>query len=212
MSAIDVPTYIVPPPPPPPPDRTRTIVSDIDNHRGTYGMMLFILTEGSLFIMLFTAYFYLAAGTWRWLEEKPPKLHYVIPMLIILLVSSGVAFWGEQQVKKELYGRGRIALVITIVMGIVFLGLSALDYKEHLQDVTPLTNAYGSIFYTITTFHVAHLCLGLLMLIFALIMPKLEPRAWPPYRPYHNATLYWHFVDFVWIFIVAFLYVAPNVR
>ena len=45
-------------------------------------------------------------------------------------------------------------------MGIVFLVLSAFDYKEHLQDVTPQTNAYGSIFYTIMTFHVAHVCLG----------------------------------------------------
>jgi heme/copper-type cytochrome/quinol oxidase subunit 3 len=50
------------------------------------------------------------------------------------------------------------------------------------------------------------------MLIFVLILPKLEPRQFPPYRPYHNATLYWHFVDLVWVFLVTFLYVAPNVR
>jgi heme/copper-type cytochrome/quinol oxidase subunit 3 len=211
MSAthVDVPAHIGPPIAP---ERWKTIVHEIDDHRGTYGMLLFILTEAFLFIMLFTAYFYLAQGTWRWLNEKPPKLHYVIPMLIILLASSGVAYWGENQVKRLRYGAGRIALLITILMGVVFLALSALDYKEHLQDVTPQTDAYGSIFYTITTFHVAHLCLGLFMLIFALILPKLEPRRWPPYRPYHNATMYWHFVDLVWVFIVAFLYVGPNVR
>jgi heme/copper-type cytochrome/quinol oxidase subunit 3 len=81
-----------------------------------------------------------------------------------------------------------------------------------MQDVLPQSDAYGSIFYTITTFHVAHLCLGLCMLIFAMVMPKLEPRQWPPYKPYHNAALYWHFVDLVWVFIVALLYVAPNIR
>lgn len=209
MSAIDmrVPTGMGPQSP-----ITTVIVPRLDDHRGTYGVMLFILTEAFLFIMLFTAYFYLAKGGWRWLDEKPPALHYVIPMLIILLSSSGVAYWGEQKVKQREYRTARIALVITILMGLMFLALSAFDYKEHLQDVTPRTNAYGSIFYTITTFHVAHVCLGLCMLTFVLIFPRLEPRQWPPYRPYHNASMYWHFVDFVWVFIVAFLYVAPNIR
>ncbi len=209
MSTIDL---RVPPGMGPQSPITAVLVSRVDDRRGTYGIQLFILTEGFLFIMLFTAYFYLARGTWRWLAEKPPALHYVLPMLAILLGSSGVVYWGEQHVKKGEYRTGRIALLIAIAMGLGFLALSAFDYKEHLQDITPRTNAYGSIFYTITTFHVAHVCLGLCMLIFALITPKLEPRQWPPYRPYHNAALYWHFVDFVWIFIVTFLYVAPNIR
>ena len=50
------------------------------------------------------------------------------------------------------------------------------------------------------------------MLIFVLIFPKYEPRQWTPHRPYHNAAMYWHFVDIVWIFVVALLFVAPNVR
>jgi heme/copper-type cytochrome/quinol oxidase subunit 3 len=75
-----------------------------------------------------------------------------------------------------------------------------------------MTNVYGSIFYTITTFHVAHLILGLSMLVFALILPRLEPVDRPPHRPFHNAALYWHFVDFVWLWIMIFLYFAPNLR
>ncbi len=205
----DIPAYVGPPPNA---DGWKTTVHELDDHRGTYGMMLFILSEGFLFIMLFVAYFYLAQGGWRWLNVKPPRLHYVIPMSVILFSSSGVAYWGEQEVKKLRYGMGRLALALTILMGMGFLALSAFDYKEHLQSVTPQTDAYGSIFYTITTFHVAHLCLGLLMLLYVLVLPKLEPRQWTPYRPYHNAAIYWHFVDFVWLFIVGFLYIAPNIR
>lgn len=194
------------------PPRERVITARLDNRNGTFGIQLFILTEAFLFIMLFTAYFYLAQGTWRWLAEKPPALHWVIPMLAVLLSSSAVAHWGEQQLKRNSVRRARLALIITIVMGVGFLALSAFDYKEELQHVTPQTDAYGSIFYTIVTLHVAHVCLGLLMLIYVLTLPKLEPRQWPPYRPYHNASLYWHFVDFVWVFIVALLFVAPNIR
>jgi cytochrome c oxidase subunit III len=209
MSTIDV---RVPPGMGPQSPITTVIVPEIDDHRGTYGVMLFILTEGFLFVMLFTAYFYLAQGGWRWLAEKPPALHYAIPQLAVLLGSSGIVHWGEKQVGKGMHRTGRKALAVAILMGVGFLALSALDYREHLRDLTPLTNAYGSIFYTIVTFHVAHVCLGLFLLIFALIIPQLEPRQWPPYRPYHNATMYWHFVDLVWVFVVAFLFVAPNIR
>lgn len=191
---------------------TSVIVQQVDDHRGTYGIMLFILTEAFLFLMLFTSYFYLAKGSWQWLAEKPPKLHYVLPMLAILLGSSGVVYWGEKHVKEGDTRTGRLALAIAILMGLAFLVLSTLDYREHLKDITPRTNAYGSIFYTIITLHVAHVCLGLFMLLFTLMLPRYEPRQWPPYRPYHNATLYWHFVDFVWVFIVFFLYVSPNIR
>jgi cytochrome c oxidase subunit III len=211
MSATQtgIPSHIEPPIAP---DRWNTIVHEIDDRRGTYGIALFILTEAFLFVMLFTAYFYLAKGSWRWLAERPPKLHYVIPMLVVLLASSGVVHWGERQLKHGRHGLARLALVITIMMGLGFLALSAFDYKEHLRVVTPMTNAYGSIFYTITTFHVAHVCLGLLMLIYVLILHRYESGQWPPYRPYHNASTYWHFVDAVWVFVVAFLYLAPNIR
>lgn len=209
MSAIDL---RLPPDIGQEPPRQRIIVTRLDNRNGTFGIKMFILTEAFLFIMLFTAYFYLAQGTWRWLAAKPPALHYVIPMLIVLLASSAVAHWGEQQLKKDSPRQARLALIITILMGIGFLALSAFDYQEELQHVTPRTDAYGSIFYTIVTLHVAHVCLGLLMLAYVLVLPKLEPRQWPPYRPYHNASLYWHFVDFVWVFIVALLFVAPNIR
>ncbi len=207
---VDIPS--TPAPPSLPRDGQRPLTWQLDRERGSWGIGLFILTEAFLFVMFFTAYFYLAKGGWRWLDEKPPALHYVIPMLIILLASSGVVYWGEERVKEGGYQKGRIALTGTILLGLVFLVLSAFDYKEHMKDVIPQSDAYGSIFYTIVTFHVAHLCLGLLMLLFTLFLPKYEPRRWPPYRPYHNAAMYWHFVDFVWVFIVFFLYVAPNIR
>jgi heme/copper-type cytochrome/quinol oxidase subunit 3 len=74
----------------------------------------------------------------------------------------------------------------------------------------PTTDAYGSIFYTITSLHGAHVALGLLMLLYVLVLPQIGPGQKPPHRSLHNASLYWHFVDAVWLFIVALLYVAPN--
>lgn len=190
----------------------QTALARIDTRRGTGGMMLTIATEGFLFVMFFFAYFYAAKGGWRWLDEKPPKLLLAFVMLGILLSSSLVIWWGEQQVKKQRYALGRVAVVVTLIMGLVFLGVQTIEYRNHLKELTPQSDIYGSIFYTITSFHAAHVVVGLLILFYVLILPRYEPVTEPPHRPYHNAAMYWHFVDFVWVWIVALLYVAPNLR
>lgn len=207
MAAMTVPPATVPPAV----ERARGMAV-LEDRRGTWAMALAIASEAALFLCLFFAYFYLAKGGWRWLAEEPPKLTLAIVMLIVLLASSAVLFWGEEQVKAGRTAMARLSLAITILLGLAFLVLSTFDYKEHLQKLTPQTDAYGSIFYTITSFHLAHLIVGLILLAYVLLLPHLEPVNKPPHCPLHNASLYWHFVDVVWIFIVAFLYVAPNIR
>jgi heme/copper-type cytochrome/quinol oxidase subunit 3 len=161
-------------------------------------------------VLLFFSYVYLAQGHWVWPHEEPPTLKFAIPLLIILVLSSGVLHWGERRVKNGERVRGRVALGGTIALGITFAVLQGLEYRDHLKRLTPQTNTYGSIFYTITSFHALHVLLGLLMLLYVLILPQFEPLDRPPHRPLHNAALYWHFVDVVWVFIVGLLYVLPN--
>lgn len=183
-----------------------------DQARGKQAMRLFIASEAFLFIMLFFAYFFLSSGDWRWLNQTPPKLTKSIVMLIVLILSSAILRWGEKRVEHGQFSQGRAALGLTILFGLGFLVLSAFDYKEHLETLTPQMNAYGSIFYTITSFHVAHLILGLLMLGYVLILPRIGQTDRPPHRAYADAALYWHFVDVVWVFIVGLLFVLPNLR
>jgi cytochrome c oxidase subunit 3 len=188
----------------------RALPAQLETERGSYGMMLTILTEGFLFISLFASYFMLGSNKERWRIEELPKLHYALPMLVVLLVSSVVLHWGERQVKKASYGSARLALGLTILVGFGFLALSALDYREHWRTLTPYSDSYGSIFYTIVSFHAAHVIVGLLILAYVLVLPRYAPTAESPYRPYHVAAMYWHFVDVVWIFVVAILYVGPH--
>jgi heme/copper-type cytochrome/quinol oxidase subunit 3 len=182
----------------------------VEEHRGRYAMWGLIATEAALFVCLFGAYFYLGNDKARWSTNQPPKVHYALIMLAVLLTSSAVLHWGEKQVKRGLYASGRRALLITILIGFVFLALQAFEYLDHWKTLTPYSNSYGSIFYTITTFHAAHLIVGLLILIYVLFIPRYGPTLESPFRPYETASLYWHFVDFVWIFIVLILYVIPN--
>ena len=185
-------------------------VVTLDDRRGSFGIALFITTEAMLFVLLFTSYYYLGPGSDRWLLHEPPKLHFSLPMLVTLIVSSIVLYWGEKQVKQERYSAGRTALLVTILLGIAFLVLSYFEFSEHLRSLTPRTDSYGAIFYTITSLHLAHLILGLLMLFWVLFLPRWGPGRHTPHRPYHNAGMYWHFVDTIWVFVVAILYVWPN--
>lgn len=185
-------------------------VRRVDNMRGSWGMAFFVTTEACLFLAMFFAYYYTDKTNAQWRTEIPPKLHYALPMLAVLLISSAILYWGEQQVKKLRYGAARIALVCTILLGLAFLVLTYFEDMEHLQHLTPRTDAYGSLFYAITSLHGAHVVFGLIMLLWVLIVPRWEPALYTPHRPYHNVAIYWHFVDTVWFFVVMLLYVAPN--
>jgi heme/copper-type cytochrome/quinol oxidase subunit 3 len=188
----------------------RHTILPLETERGSLAMWLTILTEAFLFVALFCSYFLLANNKERWRVEELPKLHYALPMLVLLIASSFVLHAVERRVKQRNYGASRALLAVTILMGLGFMMLSALDYKEHWQTLTPYTDSYGSIFYTIVSFHAAHVIVGLLVLAYVLAMRRYAPAPETPYRPYHVAAMYWHFVDVVWIFVVGILYVGPH--
>lgn len=184
----------------------------IDHRRGTIGMQLFILTEAMLFLMMFFAYFYLGHDAPKWPTEAP-KLRLALPMLAILVGSSFVLYFlGEEAQKKGRLARARLGVVVTVVLGVAFLVLQVFEYRDRLKTLLPSSDAYGSIFYAITGLHGAHVVIGLLMLGYVLLLPQEH---WgtadrPPHHVLHNVGLYWHFVDAVWVVVVALLYVLPN--
>ena len=184
----------------------RRVVTD----RGSWAMKIHIATEATLFVTLFFSYYYLGHSQPVW-PPNPPKYALALAMLAILLTSSGVLHAGELAERRGSTGAARLLTGITVLLGAVFIAVQVLEYRTHLLEVKPSSDAYGSIFYTITSFHGAHVLLGLAMLIYVLVLPEIGQGRKPPHRPLHNASLYWHFVDVVWIFIVTLLYIVPNV-
>jgi cytochrome c oxidase subunit III len=193
-----------------PPPRTKLATLPIDQQRGPNAMWALIATEFMLFVCMFGSYYYLGTNKNRWAIETPPSLKYPFVLLAILLASSFVLRWGEEQVKAERFGTGRLALWLTVLLGIVFLVLQGFEYADHWKNLAPYSDSYGSIFYTITSLHAAHVIVGLLMLAYVGILPRYGETRRSPHVPYATVALYWHFVDVVWIFIVLLLYVIPH--
>lgn len=182
-----------------------------DDRRGTRGMALFITTEALLFVVLFFSYFYLGHDDPVWPAE-PPRLFYALVMLAVLLTSSVVLHASERLLARRGSRAARLGIAATMLLGVAFLVLQGFEYHERLETVRPTEDAYGSIFYVITGLHGAHVLLGLGLLAFVVALPRLEPNDEPPYRALHNAGLYWHFVDAVWVVIVSVLYLLPRVH
>ena len=174
---------------------------------GWWGMVLAIMTEGAFFASLLFAYFYLGSLHPDWPPELP-ELHLSLPNTGLLLASSATLWWAERGIRTGNASRLRWGLLMTFVLGVVFLSIQGLEYAE--QDFTPTTHAYGSLFFTVTGFHGAHVAVGLVML------GVIQVRAWLGHfaADGHDAVtltgMYWHFVDVVWLAVFASLYLSPR--
>jgi heme/copper-type cytochrome/quinol oxidase subunit 3 len=177
---------------------------------GFWGMMLLIATEASLFAYLLFSYFYLGSlATGPWPPGGPPSLKLVLPNTAILLISSGTMVWAERGIKRGDTTRLRIGLVATLLLGIVFLAIQGVEYSK--QHFTPMTSAYGSLFFTITGFHGAHVAVGLLMIAVIAVRAFLGHFREGRHEAVTNVSWYWHFVDVVWLCVFTSLYLAPYV-
>jgi len=182
-----------------------------DERRGVQAMLWFILTEAMLFVSLFFSYFFLASRASKWPMDPPPKVGMALVMMLVLFASGAVVEFAAHCTKRGQQGTARALVLLTAAIGALFLFLQSLEYRERLLIVTPSTDAYGAIFYTITSTHAAHVLLGMFMLAYVAILPRLEPGLdRPPHRPLQAVAWYWHFTGATWAVIVGLLYVLPN--
>lgn len=192
------------------PPRARLCELQYDQKRGMLGMYCTITTEAMLFASMFAGYYYLGSNKDRWAQHSPPELTLPFIMLAILVGSSFVLYWGEVRVRVHDFFTARLALWITVLMGLVFLAAQGFEYYSEWMNSAPYNDSYSSAFYALTTLHASHVIVGLAMLTYIGVMPRYGKTTRSPHMPYQTAARYWHFVDVVWIFIVIFLYVIPN--
>ncbi|MFE9955119.1 heme-copper oxidase subunit III [Micromonospora sp. NPDC005299] len=195
---------------------TEALTTELPVGRSTgwWGMVMFVVTEATLFACLLGSYFYLRfqyGGTWPPDGIIKPKLLVPLVMTAVLLPSSLPMVWAEHGIRKGQHRRLRSGLAATLVLGITFLALQASEYAEKLREFTMTTNAYGSLFYLITGFHGLHVLVGLTMIGW-LLAASLRGGSFGAHRHerVRNAAIYWHFVDIVWAAILFTVYLSPR--
>jgi heme/copper-type cytochrome/quinol oxidase subunit 3 len=171
-------------------------------------MICLIATEASLFAYLLFSYFYVGAQAAQWPPVAPPELRLAAPNTVILLASSMSLWWADRGIRQGQRSRLVAGTAITIVLGIVFLLIQLMEY--HGKNFGPSSHAYGSLFFTVTGFHFAHVAVGLLMLAEVELRALLGHFNAARHLAVRNVALYWHFVDIVWLCVFFSLYITPR--
>jgi heme/copper-type cytochrome/quinol oxidase subunit 3 len=176
---------------------------------GWWGMLGLILSEAALFSYLLFSYYYLAvqphSGPW---PPTMPELKLSLPDTIILLLSSVAVWWGERAINTGARLRAIGGIALGIVLGIVFVVIQVFEWKSKTFSIS--SHPYGSLYFTITGFHMAHVIVGILLLATVGWWMALDY-----YGPFRNAAvaisaIYWHFVDVVWLTIFFTFYITPR--
>jgi cytochrome c oxidase subunit 3 len=186
---------------PPPAHQSSRIPANV------LGMLLFIASEIMLFGSFFTAYFFV-----RVVNHEPwPPHPFHLPVFVagvntlILVTSSFTVHWALQSIKRGYRPGLQAGLVLTFALGLTFLLTQILEY--HRVGFAPHDQSFGTIFYSLTGLHGAHVFVGLMLLLVATVRAfrgHFSPDAhWGVELP----GIYWHFVDVMWIVVYTTIYI-----
>ena len=176
-------------------------------------MWLFLGSECLLFGALISTYMFaksrLPAG------ELGPNDVFDIPFTsvssFVLLMSSLTMVLALSALNRGEERGFRVWIVATALLGGTFIAGQVYEFTVfYNQGLGYTTNIFGSAFYTLTGFHGAHVTLGIVMLMSALVSSlrgRLSPRNT---ETVELIGLYWHFVDIVWILIFTIIYLFPQ--
>jgi len=201
-----------------------------------YGMVLFIASEIMFFAGFFWIFFEMAIfneartlipefGNWTdtaaaWSTWPPRGVEVLdawqLPLLntVILLLSGTTVTWAHHALQVGDRKAAKIGLAITIALGVLFTAVQAYEYYHILHENLFFneealnSTLYGSIFFMATGFHGFHVLVGTIFLTVCLIRLLVGQMTPQKHFGFEAAAWYWHFVDVVWLFLFAFVYVV----
>lgn len=177
-----------------------------------YGMALFIASEVMFFFAFFWAYF----GAAFFPTEQigfvwpPANIHTIDPfdlpflMTMILLLSGCTVTWAHHAILEGKNGETVLALGLTVLLGIVFLGFQVYEYAHAHFGFTD--GIYASTFFMATGFHGFHVFVGTVFLFVCWLRAQKGHFTPKGHFGFEAAAWYWHFVDVVWLFLFVAIY------
>jgi len=190
---------------------------DQRSHEGNLnrlGFWIFLTAEFSLFGTLFAALLTLQHGG-DYAGKMTTEL-FELPLILImtfaLLISSytcGIAIYYMRKEKEKLM---MIWMIITVLLGAVFVGFEIYEFAHYVHEGVNLTiGSYWSSFFILLGTHGAHVSLGIVWIICLLIQVAMRGLNKDNAPKLFIVSLYWHFLDVVWIFIFTAVYMIGMV-
>lgn len=174
------------------------------------GFWIFLACEVVLFASLFATYLALKnsgpAGM-TFSTETLYELPLAFIMTMLLLTSSLTSVYAMYHMKNYNFKGMQTWIAITVILGLGFLGLEIYEFNHYVHIGFGYTqSAFSSAFFTLVGTHGLHVIIGLVW--FILLMLRNAKRGLNLYNApkYFIASLYWHFIDVVWVFIFTVVY------
>jgi cytochrome c oxidase subunit III len=176
--------------------------------RGVIGMACLIIAEAAIFVIFVVAYiFYLGKS----LTGPTPAQVLELPIFgtICLLSSSITIHYAVHALRKDNLRVCAIGLGATVLLGAVFLFTTAREWHHLIYEcgLTLRTNLFGTTYYSLVGLHATHVVVGLIMLTLALAFALSGRLHQEHSEKLEVLSLYWHFVDAVWVVVFTVVYV-----
>ena len=173
-----------------------------------WGMIAFLGSELATFGALFGYYFYIRAGQWPpgFLPDLVSSL--VLANTALLIASSFTLHWAHAAIRRNNHRGFVLGLVSTLVLGAVFIVGQIYEYYEFIvhSEFTFTSGLFGSAFFGLTGLHGLHVTLGAVLLGVVTVRALMGQYSAERHVSVSTASMYWHFVDVVWVFLVVVLY------
>ena len=177
-------------------------------YRGKVGMACLVFAESAIFTIFVVAYLYYVGKS---LSGPTPREVLETPIFytICLLSSSLTIHFAGKLLER---GRGTAFLLswlLTIALGALFLYGTGQEWHRLIYEhgLTISTNLFGTTYYSLVGLHAFHVTAGLIMLSIVLFF-GLAGHVGPEHSARVNVlSLYWHFVDAVWVIVFTVVYV-----
>lgn len=176
------------------------------------GFLLFVVSEAIIFFSFFFAYFYNSlipavnvGGVWPPVGIETLDASAIPLLNTVILFMSGVSVTASQHYIVAKNRKNAILyLLLTIVLGLIFIFFQYLEYSNSLFTISD--SVFGASFFLLTGFHGFHVIIGVLFLSVSLIRLISYHYSENHYLNATFASIYYHFVDVVWIFLFAVIY------
>ncbi len=175
--------------------------------RDRVGMVCLIIAEGAMFTIFVVAWLF-------YLDKSPtgptPRQVLSVPIL------ASICLWSSSatiEVAQRFLHRGRhagfvVAWGVTIALGVIFLAFTGVEWARLIgrEGLTPATNLFGTTYFSLVGLHALHVTVGLILLSTVLLCALAGKVRERHREPIGALSLYWHFVDAVWVVVFSVVY------
>jgi cytochrome c oxidase subunit 3 len=191
----------------------------------TFGMWVFLITEIMFFGGMFCSYLVYRLSYFQAFVAGSQKMNITLGAVntAVLICSSLTMVMAVHSAKLGRRKLTVVFLLFTILLGLAFLGIKAVEYHEHwVAHEVPGPNfhfdhpdakhveIFFSLYFAMTGLHALHMVIGIGIVSVIAFMAWRGRFTTAYHNPVEITGLYWHFVDLVWIYLFPLLYLISH--